>query len=106
MPISDPRRGELDPESQQIRDSFAYFGLAVFRAQCLERQLVILLATSLNPEFLRTVSEERDTYFDKHSQKTLGELISSLRQAITLPSSLEGRLCRALVLRNWLAHDL
>lgn len=46
----------------------------------------------------------RDAYFDVEFGKTLGRLIATLRALVPLPSSLEGRLTRALLLRNWLAR--
>jgi len=98
------RRGPLSAEDEQSRDSLAFYGLAMFRAQCVETQLAILLATTLNPAFLRTPPDDRDRYFEAESAKTLGHLLTSLRDSVPIPESLEGRLVRALRLRNWLAH--
>jgi hypothetical protein len=95
----------LSAESAHSRDTFAYFGLAMFRAQCVEKQLAILLASTLNPDFLRATPEERDRYFDAEFDRTLGQLVRSLRATLPMPQALEGRLARALILRNWLAHE-
>lgn len=34
----------MDPESEQIREVYARYGLAMFQAQCLERALAMTLA--------------------------------------------------------------
>ena len=36
----------LDPESEEIREVYAFFGLAIYQAQCLEKQLAMVIATS------------------------------------------------------------
>lgn len=102
---SEGRREQLSVDSEQIRETFAHFGLAMYRAQCVEKQLGILLASTLKPDFLRVTPEERDIYFDVEFGKTLGQLIKSLQTAVPVPQALERRLSRALVLRNWLSHE-
>lgn len=96
---------ELPPESEQIRESFARFGRAMFYAQCVEKQLGILLGSTLQPNFLASTPDQRDAYFDVEFAKTLGPLIGALRSRGRVPDALEGRLRRALVVRNWLAHE-
>lgn len=94
-----------DPEAQQRRETFARFGLAMFQAQCVERQIGILLATTVNREFLRTPSEERARLFEMEFARTLGNLVKALRERMTVASEFESRLRRAVEIRNWLAHD-
>lgn len=76
----------------------------MFFAQCVEKQLGILLASTFEPSFLSSTPEKRDDYFDRELGRTLGELLSRLRQTTPIPEALEGRLVRALRIRNWLAH--
>jgi hypothetical protein len=99
-----PQR-ELSSESGQIREAFARYGRAMFFAQCVEKQVAILLASTFKPDFLASTPDERDAYFDVEFRKTLGKLILSLGSAVPVPSALEGRLRRAVHLRNWLAHE-
>lgn len=96
---------ELSPEREQIREAFARYGRAMFFAQCVEKQVAILLATTFKPDFFASTPDERDAYFDVEFRKTLGKLIVSLGSAVPVPSALEGRLGRAVLLRNWLAHE-
>ncbi len=102
---SDRRETGLSADAEQRRESFACFGLAMYRAQCVETQLAMLLATTFNLDFLRGTPEERDKYLDTELLRTLGQLLTSLRTVATIPQALDGRLSRALRLRNWLAHD-
>jgi hypothetical protein len=96
---------DLPADAAQRRETFARFGLAMFHAQCLERQVGILLATTFNPDFFRTSPEERDRFFACEFAKTLGRLVVTLHQRINVPHGLDGRLRRAVELRNWLAHE-
>jgi hypothetical protein len=78
---------DLPVEAKQRRETFARFGLAMYHAQCVERQIGILLATTLNPDFLRSSQEERDRFFDVEFAKTLGRLVGVLGEKLTLNHS-------------------
>lgn len=99
------RDARSERDADQRRDTFAWFGLASYRAQCVEKQLAILLASTYNPEFLRTRPDQRERFFDTEFVKTMGQLVAALRSQVTVASDLENRLSRAAKLRNWLAHD-
>jgi len=43
---------ELDADVQQRRETFAGYGLAMYHAQCVEKNLSILVSGVLNKEFL------------------------------------------------------
>ena len=96
---------QLPPEAAQRREVFALFGLAMYHAQCVERQIGILLATTLNPAFFRSTSEERERFFDNEFTKTLGRMLATVRSRVTLSPTFESELEAALERRNWLAHD-
>lgn len=93
----------LDPESEQIREVFARFGLAMYAAQCLERQLVIILATKYGPGPSKTTRTQFDRIFDDLGSKTLGNLVGKVFNNIS--DAEQVRLKKALALRNWLAHE-
>jgi hypothetical protein len=88
----------------QQGDVLGRYGLAMYQAQCVERQTAILLATLPNSSFLSAQPEERYRFFEAEFSKTLGLLVKSLCQRVKLPAGLEGRLQKARELRNWLAH--
>lgn len=94
---------DVDPE--QIREVYARFGYTMYQAQCVERQIAILLATCFNPNFAKSNPTERDRAFDTEFEKTMGRLIVRLSQRVRIPSDLAQRMQSALEVRNFLAHD-
>lgn len=102
---------DLDPESEQIKEVYARFGLAVFMSQCLEHQLAnSLLMLDLIPnnrakaKSIQQWEETFDTFIESQFQKTLGKLIRSLQAVAPVQPELEGLLIKALERRNFLAH--
>jgi len=94
----------LDPESEQIKEVYARFGLAMYQAQCVERQLAVLLATEYGPGLHNMTRQQYEELLESLFKKTLGGLIHKLREAVDLPSDFESTLREALNKRNWLAH--
>jgi len=95
----------LNDDTQQRREVFARFGLAIYHAQCIERQLGIMLSTGFSREFGTSSPEQRDAIFDEMFAKTFGALLKELAKTVTVPPNLGQRLQAALQKRNWLAHD-
>ena len=93
----------LDPESEQIREVFARFGLAIYNAQGLERALVIILATKYGPGPSRITRTQLDKIFERLESKTLGHLVDKIVRHISEDE--QARLEKALRVRNWLAHE-
>ncbi len=93
----------LDPESEQIREVYADYGLAMYEAQCLERFLAILLAsqhgvTNVN----RWILDER---FADNFSATLGILAKRFAEfARDEDRPLANLVTAAVDDRNWLAH--
>ena len=94
----------MDSESEQIRDVYAYFGLAMYQAQALERQLAIILATKYGPGPKRITRGQFDNLLEGLFSKTLGHLVESISEVADLSEDEEERLREALTKRNWLAH--
>jgi hypothetical protein len=95
----------IDGDAQQRREVFARFGLAVYHAQCLERQVGIMLSTRFFRDFGTSSPEQRDAKFDEAFSRTFGALLKELEKTITIPPNLGRKLQMALQKRNWLAHD-
>lgn len=95
----------LDPESHQIREVYARFGLAMYQAQCLERTLAILMATVYGPGPQKSRRTQYDALLESNFRKTLGSFINQLRKRVSIAVDLELRLSEALEKRNWLAHN-
>ena len=87
------------------REAFAYFGRAMYYAQCLEQQLGLMLATMYNRQFFEAPPEERDAFYDRELRKTLGQMVKALDNKINVSPTLQQRLEKAVDIRNRLAHD-
>ena len=93
----------VDPE--QIKEVYARFGLAMYHAQCLEHQLVLILATKYGAGPTRLSDVEFENVLDALFSRTLGHLVNEIGKLASLSEDEEGRLQQALKQRNWLAHE-
>ena len=96
---------ELNPESQQRREIFAYHGLAMYHAQCVEKSLAILASSVFNKEFWKSDYTRRGEIQDKMYSEAIGKLLTRLRKKVTISDELDSLLEDARKKRNWLAHD-
>ena len=96
---------ELDQESAQIKEVYARYGLAMYQAQCVEREIAILLATVHGPGANRMTRAEYDELLDSLFRRVLGNLIRRLRDATSLREDFDTFLQETLEKRNWLAHN-
>ena len=93
----------LDPESEQIREVYARFGLAIYSAQCLERELAMFLAASGTPEFF--TAWDYDNRLAGHFDSTFGALVTTFAEtAGPSDQTLLVELETAVKKRNELAH--
>ena len=101
----------LDPESEQIREVYAYYGLAMYWAQCLEQSIFQhLLFFDHFPKAVAgyTTPENWAADFDRYEAhelgQTMGKLIRRLQEVGRPTDGIEGTLADVLRARNWLAH--
>ena len=101
----------LDSESEQVREVYAYYGLAMYWAQCLEQSIFQnLLYFDHFPKALKTYTtpenwaEDFDRYEAQELSQTMGKLIRRLREIGQPTDSIKDALSKALKDRNWLAH--
>lgn len=93
-----------EPEDFEAKEVYAFFGLAAYLSQCLERGL-INLAVVLHARGLSKITREAfEEAFNKMEKRMLGQLMLNVRQNITVPDGLEAALDKALVDRNYLTH--
>ncbi|WP_188555483.1 hypothetical protein [Edaphobacter dinghuensis] len=96
--------GVHDSESDQIRDVYAYYGLAMYMAQNLERGLAMLLALERQKEGM--TAWDFDARLAENYQSTFGDLVSRfLKSPLAASSGLSAHLQRANEQRNDLAHQ-
>lgn len=101
-----------DADSEQVKEVYARFGLAVYYAQVLEHgivnALVILDLIPSRRHLARSTDEwggEVDAFMDRHFQATMGRMMRNLRSVTQVDNDLERLLSDALCMRNWLVHD-
>jgi hypothetical protein len=93
-----------EPDYDDPKEVYAFFGLASYNAQVLERSLVnfaAVLKTANTPGITR---EMVDDLYDALEPKTFGQLLRVARTTGALLPELEAELERALAERNQLTH--
>ncbi len=93
-----------ESESEQTKEVYAHYGLAMYMASCLEHGLAILLATKYGPGPQKITRAQYDELLESLCKNTFGKLFAKLRQSIDVPEDLESSVKEAVEMRNWLAH--
>jgi hypothetical protein len=90
--------------TEEYKEVYATFGLAVYLAQCFERQLAITLSTvcSFNPQAV--LQSQYDDLLSRNFKKTMGQLLHKIKEGITVPDELTTEIEEALKRRNFLMH--
>ena len=96
---------ETKNESEQHKEVYAYFGLAVYWAQVLEHQIANMLVVSRIMQGQVVSEDEFDVLFTKKLANTLGQLINEITQTYKLSESDKKELKEVLDLRNFIVHD-
>jgi hypothetical protein len=92
-------------EDKDQKEVFAFYGLASYTGQCLEKGMVnFAMAYRLLDESALTEQEWSDIY-DHLNKQTFGRLLNQIKSKIEIPIKIEERLNLSLKKRNWLAHD-
>ena len=98
-------------KSEHCKEVYAYFGLAMFRAQCVEQSIIQLLIFLVffkeNATKISSIEKwelDFDNFDKTMSKKTMGHLLGALRDLGVLNEIIESTLSKALIKRNWLAH--
>jgi hypothetical protein len=93
-----------EPDYNDPKEVYAFFGLSAYAAQCLEKELMNLCAlVQLSAASART-RDLADALFDAEEAKTLGQLLSTARKLVEIPSEVDGLLAQSLRERNRLIH--
>jgi hypothetical protein len=102
----------MDDKSEQCRDVYAHYGLAMYAAQCVEQGMVnsLVLLQHIPNTIPRLSSKEHwveqyDAFYEKITSKTMGRLIGLIQQAGFFSDEIEQLLKQSLDKRNWLAHS-
>lgn len=93
-----------EPDFDDPKEVYAFFGLAMYKANLLEASL-INLAVVLNLDKVKVITQDIfKATFGEMEAKTLGQLLKATRKLVSLPAELEPVLDEALTKRNFLAH--
>ncbi|WP_412161723.1 hypothetical protein [Curtobacterium flaccumfaciens] len=94
---------DITPESHHARESYAMYGLAMYKAQVMEAAVKqALIVAQVGDRKFQTLADY-DAAFERHFRTVLGRLIEKIAPYIETPS-LSERLQLALAIRNQLAH--
>lgn len=109
---------ELDSESWLVRETFAYFGRAMYMASVLEVGLAHVLMAG---QFLKATKEKLigangqfdqekyeadfDQFMDDQFKQTMGNLIKRVNEFANFDDGLKGRIQKAKERRDFLAHN-
>jgi hypothetical protein len=103
-----------DDDSRETREVFALAGLALYCAQCLEREIVNILSLAAilrrdkkgtGKDCSQAYEKYIDRVWDEGFRKTLGGLITSVgKVGVKVPPDLRNQLIQSLDTRNHLAH--
>jgi hypothetical protein len=92
-------------ENADLKEVYTFFGLASYSGQCLEKGLVnFAMAYQLLESSALTQDEWLELY-NSLNKRTFGQLFKSVKKRAEVPEPLLSNLDRALIKRNWLAHD-
>ena len=94
-----------EPESFDEKEVYAFFGLASYAAQCLEKALVNLAFTYTLTDKNIVSQEEWDALFEGINKNTFGRLLGMVKKELSTSDEVLVELKKALDKRNWLAHD-
>lgn len=92
-------------EDDHHKEIYAYAGLALYKAQCLEVEVCNLLVVHELVTNRTITADERDAFINRAERQTLGALLNELRNTITIDDDFEDLLVNALQKRNFFIHE-
>lgn len=95
---------EFESEAEHVQEVFAHFGEAMYQAQCLEKEMAILLSCYYTQTPTEMSRRRADELFDGSLEQTFGALKNEIKRKIELLPETDVKLEEATVNRNWLAH--
>jgi len=93
-----------EPRGSDVKEVYAFYGLAAYMSQVVEKALVSLLSV-LEAEGLAVTRAEYDALFSRVDARTFGQLLRRAKTLLSLSPDVEAVLARALETRNHLAHQ-
>lgn len=95
----------LEDDTEDVREVYEYFGRAAFEAQCLEKQIAIVLSYMCAGNHEEITTLRHDELLETNLDHTFGALVRELTMHLSLPTDVRDKLARAVEGRNWLSHN-
>ena len=92
-----------EPEGNDAKEVFAFYGLAAYYGQVLEKGIIIMLVV-LRSAGIPMTQGQVDDLFVKYDRRTLGWLLKEARSLVAISLDVEKVLDEALMMRNELIH--
>lgn len=92
-------------ESDQARDTYAYFGLAMYTAQVFEHEVVNLLVLARIVRVQKNAERILADPWERRFRETLGELFKRLKPYLAHDQQLLNDVAEGVRVRNRLAHS-
>lgn len=96
-----------EPEYDDPKEPYAFFGLAAYYAQCFEKSFVLLITTAEAIQASGVIQKKRlslDEMFSKFDRETLGRLIQHASKLTKFDPDLAQNFLDLLQKRNYLMH--
>ncbi|MDZ4731225.1 MAG: hypothetical protein SH820_14905 [Xanthomonadales bacterium] len=93
-----------DPDYDDPKEVYAFFGLTYYKAAVLEQGVVNLAVAMLAQNIPGVTVDDVDRLYESFDRKTFGHVINAAKSKFSIPGDLEDDLALALEQRNYLAH--
>jgi hypothetical protein len=105
MNNSTPTRPAIpEPDYDDPKELYAFFGLAAYCIQLLEQGLLNLLVGLQLSGNQTPVWADAGMLYDEGDRKTLGQLLKAVHEIVPFEATLDGHVQEALRKRNYLTH--
>lgn len=93
-----------EPDYEDPKEPYAFYGLAAYYAQCLEQSIIILLIALRASGEKGTKGATYDEALASLDKEAMGTLIKLLKKVVKVDPALEECMNELLQKRNYLAH--
>ena len=93
------------PEASHPKEVYAFFGLAGYWAQVLEREVINFTVAVHMAQESRLTSEIVETLWGSFEVRTFGAVLRAARRITSIPNEIDALLSTALAKRNYLTHS-
>ena len=93
-----------DPDFEDPKEVYAFYGLAAYTAQVLEQGLLNWVVALMIAGERRVTPATVERLLETFEEQTFGQLLRIVRERVTVPAEVDSVLDHALRRRNYLVH--